>query len=70
MSLSPWHTDCICRKALSTKRCIETMKTSTVQWPSSGRKALSTKRCIETNAREQTDVVMLRSESTEHQKVH
>ena len=56
------------RKALSTKRCIETYNPfQTAKF--SSRKALSTKRCIETNIINSVQMDF-ESESTEHQKVH
>ena len=60
------------RKALSTKRCIETRELEDDQ--DIGhlcRKALSTKRCIETYTGSRPPLnLSLQSESTEHQKVH
>ena len=59
------------RKALSTRRCIET-DVLKLLFPLriKGRKALSTRRCIETASAQQPEVLALQSESTEHQKVH
>ena len=58
------------RKALSTKRCIETPRNVGEVSPALSRKALSTKRCIETERRLTRNRNRQKSESTEHQKVH